>query len=64
MIERLSEIPNVRIVGAICINNPTIIGVQHPKVQGTTDKYRVQYLVLYRVIIFILGPSNREMHLP
>jgi len=38
--------------------------MQHPKVQGATDKYRVQYLVLYIVIIFILGPSNREMHLP
>jgi hypothetical protein len=64
MDERLSEIPNVRIVGAICINNPTIIDMQHPNLQGATDKCRAQYLVLYRVIIFILGPSNREVRLP
>jgi hypothetical protein len=40
MDERLSEILNIRIVGAICINNPTMINVQRPKVQGVirTDK--------------------------
>ena len=65
MDERLSEIPNARPHrSAICINSPTKIDVQHPKVQVATDKYRVQFLVLYRVITFTLGLSDRVMHLP